>query len=184
MNLWLIFIFQSFLLLLSIFIFYSYTFCFIRLSMKEMYTYRQKLSNTTYFRRHCFGSCRTEYAGNGNQIFWFYCKFYYFDEHFELKIMHRRIIWDSITSPKSGFCCSELRLQVKMMIKFAQNLRKKNNKNAIYVEDIYFQANFKFNLLYFNHTLIGLYASRTFILRSHILLYCLYVGKMFILIST
>ena len=26
--------------------------------------------------------------------------------------MNRRIIWDSITSPKSGFCCSELRLQV------------------------------------------------------------------------
>ena len=21
------------------------------------------------FRRHCFGRCRTEYAGNGNQIF-------------------------------------------------------------------------------------------------------------------
>ena len=42
--------------------------------------------------------------------------------------MNRRIIWDSITSPKSGFCCSELRLQVKMMIKFAQNLRKKQQK--------------------------------------------------------
>ena len=33
------------------------------------YTHRQKLSNTTFFRRHCFGSCRTEYVGNGNQIF-------------------------------------------------------------------------------------------------------------------
>ena len=31
-------------------------------------THRQKLSNTTFFRRHCFGSCRTEYVGNGNQI--------------------------------------------------------------------------------------------------------------------
>ena len=54
--------------------------------------HRQKLSNTTFFRRHCFGSCRTEYAGNGNQIFWFFFfwyKFYYFDEHFELKM----ILW-------------------------------------------------------------------------------------------
>ena len=34
-----------------------------------IYTHRQKLSNTTFFRRHCFGSCRTEYVGNGNQIF-------------------------------------------------------------------------------------------------------------------
>ena len=30
-----------------------------------IYAHRQKLSNTTFFRRHCFG-----YAGNGNQIFW------------------------------------------------------------------------------------------------------------------
>ena len=35
-----------------------------------VYTHRQKLSNTTFFRRHCFGSCRTEYVGNGNHIFW------------------------------------------------------------------------------------------------------------------
>ena len=33
------------------------------------YTHRQKLSNTTFFRRHCFGSCRTEYVGNGNKTF-------------------------------------------------------------------------------------------------------------------
>ena len=32
-------------------------------------THIQKLSNTTFFRRHCFGSCRTEYTGNGNKIF-------------------------------------------------------------------------------------------------------------------
>ena len=34
-----------------------------------MYTHRQKLSNTSFCRRHCFGSCRTEYVGNGKQIF-------------------------------------------------------------------------------------------------------------------
>ena len=38
--------------------------------MHLIYTHRQKLSNTTFFRRHCFGSCRTEYVGNENQIFW------------------------------------------------------------------------------------------------------------------
>ena len=35
-----------------------------------LYTHRQKLSNTKCFRRHWFGSCRREYLGNRNQIFW------------------------------------------------------------------------------------------------------------------
>ena len=34
-----------------------------------LYTHRQKLSNTTFFRRHCFWCCRTKYLGNWNQIF-------------------------------------------------------------------------------------------------------------------
>ena len=38
------------------------------------YTHRQKLSNSTFFRRQSFGTCRTEYAGNGNQIFWILLK--------------------------------------------------------------------------------------------------------------
>ena len=37
--------------------------------LHRIYTHRQKLSNTTFFRRPCFGSCRTEYVGDGNQIF-------------------------------------------------------------------------------------------------------------------
>ena len=52
-----------------------------------VYTHRQKLSNTTFFRRPYFGSCRTEYVGNGNQIFWIFCKLYYFYEHLELKMI-------------------------------------------------------------------------------------------------
>ena len=59
----------------------------------SIYTHKQKLNNTTFFRRHCFGSCRTEYVGKGNKIFWklfeFYCKFYNFYEHFQLKM----ILW-------------------------------------------------------------------------------------------
>ena len=36
----------------------------------DIYTHRQKLSNTTFFPRHCFWSCRTEYVCNWNHIFW------------------------------------------------------------------------------------------------------------------
>ena len=53
----------------------------------KIYTHREKLSNTTSSRRHCFGSCRTEYVGNGNQIFWILSKIYYLYKHFELKVI-------------------------------------------------------------------------------------------------
>ena len=40
----------------------------IVLRNKTKYAHRQKLCNITFFRRHCYGSCRTEYVGNGNKI--------------------------------------------------------------------------------------------------------------------
>ena len=48
--------------------FVQYTFHVVKIT-RVIYTHRQKLSNTTIFRRHCFGRCRMEYVGNGNQIF-------------------------------------------------------------------------------------------------------------------
>ena len=35
-----------------------------------IYTHRQKLSNTTFFGDTVLEVGRTEYVGNGNQIFW------------------------------------------------------------------------------------------------------------------
>ena len=40
------------------------------ISYINVYNIHTDKSYTTFFRRHCFGSCRTEYVGNGNHIFW------------------------------------------------------------------------------------------------------------------
>ena len=53
------------------------------------YTHRQKLSNVT---AHVFGDTVLEVAERNMRVmeikyFEFYCKFYYFDEHFELKMI-------------------------------------------------------------------------------------------------
>ena len=56
-------------------------------SVDIIYTHRQKLSNTTFFRKHCVERFRTEYVGMEIKYFEFYCKFYYFYEHLELKMI-------------------------------------------------------------------------------------------------
>ena len=68
----------------------------ITLAVLNLYTHRQKLSNTTFFQRHCFWSCRTEYVGNGNQIFWILLQIYYFYEHLELKMILSTMYLDNL----------------------------------------------------------------------------------------
>ena len=64
------------------------TWCILLLLLRGyIYTHRQKLSNTTFFRRHCFGSCKTEYVGNGNQIFWILFQILLLFEHLEVKMI-------------------------------------------------------------------------------------------------
>ena len=49
------------------------------------YTHRQKLSNTTFFGDTVFELAERNMLVMEIKYFEFYCKFYYFDEHFELK---------------------------------------------------------------------------------------------------
>ena len=63
----------------------------------HFYTHRQKLSNTILFRRQCFGSCRTELMWVMEiKYFEFYCKFYYFYEHLELKMIMSTKYFDNL----------------------------------------------------------------------------------------
>ena len=53
----------------------------------NLYTQTKVKQHHIFFRKHCFERFRTEYVGMEIKYFEFNCKFYYFYEHLELKMI-------------------------------------------------------------------------------------------------